>query len=65
MAALNILLIDDDAGDRKLLRRLLKQPHPDASISEADSGEKALGFAGQPADVIFLDYLLRMEPGST
>ncbi|KIC17117.1 sensor histidine kinase [Leisingera sp. ANG-DT] len=58
MAALNILLIEDDAGDRKLLRRLLKQPHPDASISEADSGEKALGFAGQPADVIFLDYLL-------
>ena len=58
MAALNILLIDDDAGDRKLLRRLLKQPHPDASFTEADSGEKALGFAGQPADVIFLDYLL-------
>lgn len=58
MAALNILLIDDDSGDRKLLRRLLKQPHPDASIIEADSGETALGYSGQPADVIFLDYLL-------
>lgn len=58
MAALNILLIDDDAGDRKLLRRLLKKHHPDARINEADSGVGALGHAGQPADVIFLDYLL-------
>ncbi|MEW2912352.1 HAMP domain-containing sensor histidine kinase [Leisingera sp. JC11] len=58
MAALNILLIDDDGGDGKLMLRLLKQHHPDARISEADSGESALGFAGSPADIIFLDHLL-------
>ncbi|NSY37756.1 ATP-binding protein [Leisingera sp. ANG59] len=58
MTVLNILLIDDDAGDRKMLRRLLTQTHPGASITEAESGEKALEHAGRPTDVIFLDYLL-------
>ncbi|WP_264212559.1 sensor histidine kinase [Leisingera thetidis] len=58
MTALNILIIDDDAGDRKLVRRLLQQLHPEAGIAEADSGENALTFAGRPVDVIILDYLL-------
>ncbi|UWQ79926.1 response regulator [Leisingera sp. S132] len=58
MTVLNILLIDDDAGDRKLLRRLLTKTHPGARITETESGEAALEHAGHPADVIFLDYLL-------
>lgn len=58
MTALNILIVDDDAGDRKLMRRLLKQVHPEAEITEAESGEQALRHAGCTADVIFLDYLL-------
>lgn len=58
MAALNILIIDDDAGDRRLLRRLLQKQYPDAHAMEADSGHGALARAGQPVDVIFLDYLL-------
>lgn len=58
MATLNILLIDDDAGDRKLMQRLLKQPHPGARIIEAASGANALAHTDQPVDVIFLDYLL-------
>lgn len=58
MTVLNILIIDDDAGDRKLVRRLLLQSHPDAKVFEADSGKGALSQAGLPVDVIILDYLL-------
>ncbi|QDI74890.1 MULTISPECIES: sensor histidine kinase [Leisingera] len=58
MTVLNILIIDDDAGDRKLVRRLLLQMHPDAKVAEADCGQSALSQAGLPVDVILLDYLL-------
>jgi len=58
MTVLNILIIDDDAGDRKLVRRLLRHLHPDANVIEADSGEGALARADLPVDAIFLDYLL-------
>lgn len=58
MTVLNILIIDDDAGDRKLVRRFLLQMHPDAKVAEADCGKSALSQAGLPVDVILLDYLL-------
>ncbi len=59
---LDIMIVDDDDADRKLLRRLLKSPQEDRSFREASSGKSALEHAGQHIDVIFLDYLL---PGLT
>ncbi|UWQ73992.1 ATP-binding protein [Leisingera sp. M658] len=58
MTVLNILVIDDDAGDRKLARRLLQHLYPDANVIEADCGEAALSHSGLPVEVILLDYLL-------
>lgn len=54
----NILIVDDDAGDRKLMRRLLLKLHPDARILEAENGAQALLYAGSPVEVAFIDYLL-------
>lgn len=62
MTPKNILIVDDDAGDRKLVRRLLLKHHPDAKIYEAESGEQALGLSDVPIEVVFVDYLL---PGGT
>ncbi|MFW8635147.1 sensor histidine kinase [Cribrihabitans pelagius] len=62
MTAQNILIVDDDAGDRKLLRRHLRKLYPDASLYEAENGRQALGFTETPVDVAFVDYLL---PGGT
>ncbi|MFW8594453.1 sensor histidine kinase [Cribrihabitans neustonicus] len=62
MTAQNILIVDDDAGDRKLLRRHLGKLYPDARLYEAENGRQALGFTDTDVDVAFVDYLL---PGST
>ncbi|MEL0437628.1 HAMP domain-containing sensor histidine kinase [Phycobacter sp. K97] len=59
---LDIMIVDDDDADRKLLRRLLRSPQEDRSFREASNGKTALEYAGQEIDVIFLDYLL---PGLT
>ena len=59
---LDIMIVDDDDADRKLLRRLLKSSQDDRSFREANNGKTALEYAEQDIDVIFLDYLL---PGLT
>lgn len=62
MKAQNILIVDDDAGDRKLIRRHLRTLYPGACLHEAADGREALGFRDIPVDVAFVDYLL---PGGT
>lgn len=59
---LRLLLIDDDRGDRKLIRRLLDRGSRPVTVTEAASGSEALHHAGQPFDAILLDHLL---PGGT
>ncbi|MBY6154899.1 HAMP domain-containing histidine kinase [Vannielia litorea] len=56
--SLKVLIVDDDAGDRKLLRRLITQRGCPAEISEAASGEEARVNPDLEPDLIFLDYLL-------
>lgn len=57
-----ILIVDDDHGDRKLMRRHLINLYPHAEILEAASGETARDHAEKDIEVIFLDYLL---PGTS
>jgi len=62
MAGLSILVIDDDRGDRKLVRRLVAASSADATISEAASVEQATRLEAMEFDGVFLDNLL---PGRT
>ncbi|WP_192964076.1 sensor histidine kinase [Phycobacter azelaicus] len=59
---LDIMIVDDDIADRKLLRRLLKSSEEDRVFREVSNGRSALEYAEQDIDVIFLDHLL---PGLT
>ncbi|SIO18165.1 sensor histidine kinase [Vannielia litorea] len=56
--ALRVLVIDDDAGDRKLVRRLIGQRDGDTEVQEAASGAEATASDMPEPDMIFLDYLL-------
>lgn len=58
MVEKNILIVDDDAGDRKMMRRHLLRLYPSVSTLEADSGEAARAFFEEDVEVIFLDYQL-------
>ncbi|KUP91905.1 sensor histidine kinase [Tritonibacter horizontis] len=58
MVEKNILIVDDDLGDRKLMRRHFASLYPSATILEAENGDAALAFSGEEIEVIFLDYLL-------
>ncbi|MDE4191805.1 sensor histidine kinase [Phaeobacter gallaeciensis] len=55
---LDIMIVDDDEGDRKLVRRLLRAPAGKRSFREASNGQAALDYTDDNIDVIFLDYLL-------
>lgn len=54
----NILIVDDDIGDRKLMRRHLSALYPTATILEAENGDQAKSYADKEIEVVFLDYLL-------
>ncbi|NIZ13827.1 hybrid sensor histidine kinase/response regulator [Phaeobacter sp. HF9A] len=53
-----ILIVDDDGGDRKLMRRTLSVLYPSTKIIEAENGSNALKIDDSNIEVIFLDYLL-------
>ena len=62
MGSYQILVVDDDLGDRKLLRRLLIGIDLTTQVSEAEDVVAGLGMSDQLFDAIFLDYRL---PGMT
>lgn len=62
MPHLSILVIDDDHGDRKLVRRLLLAVRADATVLEAASVDQATRLDAAAPDGIFLDNML---PGQT
>ena len=55
---LTLLIVDDDAADRKLVRRLLMTSHPDARVSEASDADDAFGIDQDEIDAVLLDYRL-------
>ena len=63
MVEKNILIVDDDRGDRKLMRRYLAPLYPAATILEAENGDAAGTYTEEEVEVIFLDYLLPGESG--
>ncbi|WGW02440.1 hybrid sensor histidine kinase/response regulator [Tropicibacter oceani] len=62
MPDINVLIVDDDQGDRKALRRLLRDWPEGAGLYEASSASDAVSFDAAVPDVVCLDYLL---PDST
>lgn len=61
-APIVVLLIDDDEGDRKLVRRLIGSCIADARVTEVASVDDALQGDDINPDAIFLDHLM---PGRT
>ncbi|KUF11790.1 sensor histidine kinase [Pseudoponticoccus marisrubri] len=62
MDTLEVLVVDDDTADRKLVRRYLSSAFPEATLHEADDEDSALACPAPRLDAILLDYLL---PGCT
>ena len=62
-----MMIVDDNAGDRHLLREALAEAGWAAEITEAPSGIAAiallqrLSLQGLPPDLILLDYVLRED----
>jgi two-component system sensor histidine kinase/response regulator len=55
----HVLVVDDDEVDRMLVKRTLKQTHPQITIIEAESCRSALALIQQqPFDCAFIDYNL-------
>lgn len=58
-----ILVLDDDVGDRKLVRRLLRRVLPQAKVREAGDASELFGWEGDPPDIVMVDYLLPKSNG--
>ena len=60
---MKILVVDDDLGDRKLIRRQLGAGVPGWTLAEADGCATALAFTDFTPDAVLLDYLLPRVSG--
>ncbi len=63
MHGYKVLIVDDDVGDRKLLRRLFKGLGMVIDLAEAESVDAAQALSDQPFDAIFLDHQLPATTG--
>ena len=63
MHGLLVLIVDDDVGDRKLLRRILGTSDLGTNIIEGETAESGLELGDQKFDAVFLDYHLPMTEG--
>lgn len=58
MKKLNILMVDDDTADRKMLRRMIVRSGMAAAIHEVGDAPEALAFQGGSIDLVLLDQRL-------
>ncbi|WP_461395761.1 response regulator, partial [Deferrisoma sp.] len=64
LAPLRLLLVDDQADHRLLLRANLEEQDPELGFAEAGSVEEALGhLRDRGADVVLCDFWLGGETG--
>ncbi|MBL3584000.1 hybrid sensor histidine kinase/response regulator [Rhodovulum sulfidophilum] len=63
MRDLDVMIIDDDAGDRKLIRRFLERSGMCRTICEAELVHSALDHVAETFDAVFLDYVMPGENG--
>ncbi|ARC88599.1 ATP-binding protein [Rhodovulum sp. MB263] len=63
MRDLDVMIVDDDAGDRKLIRRLLERSGMCRTICEAELVHSALAHVAENFDAVFLDYVMPGENG--
>ena len=63
--SLNILVVDDNPGDRTLVRRYFSRAGEDVRVQEVESGQEALVYlkGSEPIDCVFLDYGLPDRDG--
>lgn len=60
----HLLIADDDEGMRYAIRRLVTRHYPEAKISEADDGRKALElYQKAGADLLIVDYRMPQMDG--
>lgn len=60
---LNVLVVDDDDADRKMVKRLVRQTGLDLRVFETGHADGALAFDQVVPDAVFLDYLLPGRDG--
>jgi DNA-binding NarL/FixJ family response regulator len=60
----HLLIADDDEGMRYAIRRLVTRHYPEATISEAGDGKKALElYQKEGADMLIVDYRMPQMDG--
>ncbi len=63
LTKLDVIIVDDDLGDRALLKRLINRSNSSSSIVEAQSIEDAMSTEVHDVDVIFLDNVFPARSG--
>jgi signal transduction histidine kinase len=63
MVKLDVLVVDDDDGDRKLIRRMLAEVDGGIACHEASGAVELWGLGLEDVDAIFLDYMLQDDDG--
>ncbi|SMX22859.1 response regulator [Boseongicola aestuarii] len=63
MHGLSVLIVDDNVGDRKMLRRILGASDLGLNIVEVETADAALELDDSAFDAVFLDYHLPMTEG--
>ena len=55
---LTLLIVDDDAADRKLVRRMLRTSHPGAHVHDASGADEAFDIDEGEIDAVLLELSL-------
>ena len=66
MGKVNLLVVDDDMINRKLMSAMLKKQPFASNVLEASNGQEAIEILkSQPVDLVFLDLIMPVMDGIT